>query len=364
MLKWLVDSGGEVNVDIGFIGGYRGTVATEDMDTGATLAIIPLNNTFLLPTDVPPDSDGYEVHRAGVLVLEDMANPSSPFEPYWRSLPPRDTIHLSTYTIPATYVHLLQSKDVEDYVKGTQQMVKAFHTKMKERMDKSSISRKDLAYSLMMITTRYFGYENRSHLIPLLDMANHFNNCPNTHTTKECPKNPKAQCIFWEAGQPIKKGEEVCNSYGGMWNDRSFLQYGYLTEDPHLLGIDRHDYNDGRVWDNNMWDKEPPQFTSEKIEGYRDEARRLRWILADLLEGDAPAAEQEPAKTDPEGKMLDLVRQLRDLRKDALSMEIERLKNEVAAMGGEVQEEDDYWDVEGGLSGEGTTGDDGAGSKW
>jgi hypothetical protein len=30
---------------------------------------------------------------------------------------------------------------------------------------------------------------------------------------------------------------------------------------------------------------------AETIEGYRDEARRLRWILSDLLEGDAPAGE-------------------------------------------------------------------------
>ena len=52
------------------------------------------------------------VQRAGVLVLEDMANPSSPFQPYWKSLPPKDATHCSTYTIPAEYVHLLQSKDV------------------------------------------------------------------------------------------------------------------------------------------------------------------------------------------------------------------------------------------------------------
>jgi hypothetical protein len=47
-----------------------------------------------------------------------------------------------------------------------------------------------------------------------------------------------------------------------MWNDRSFLQYGYLIEDPHLLGIDRHDYHNGHVWDNNMWNKEPLPFSA------------------------------------------------------------------------------------------------------
>ena len=34
-----------------------------------------------------------------------------------------------------------------------------------------------------------------------------------------------------------------------------------------------------------------PAACADKIDGYRDEARRLRWILADLLEGDAPAGE-------------------------------------------------------------------------
>jgi hypothetical protein len=60
--------------------------------------------------------------------------------------------------------------------------------------------------------------------------------------------------------------------------------------------------------------------------------------------------------------MLDLVLQLRDLRKDAITQEIERLKDEIAAQGGEVEEEEDYWEVQG--ESEGTAVDAGADDEY
>jgi hypothetical protein len=62
---------------------------------------------------------------------------------------------------------------------------------------------------------------------------------------------------------------QICNNYGGMWNDRAFLSYGYLQHEdpPQLMGIDRHDYNpdeeDNNIWSsNNMFLKPLPEFTA------------------------------------------------------------------------------------------------------
>jgi hypothetical protein len=50
-------------------------------------------------------------------------------------------------------------------------------------------------------------------------------------------------------------------SYGGMFNDRSLLQYGFLIEDPdppHVFGADRHDYDVGDPWSNQHFMEELP----------------------------------------------------------------------------------------------------------
>jgi hypothetical protein len=39
---------------------------------------------------------------------------------------------------------------------------------------------------------------------------------------------PDKECFLWFAGSYIGPGQEVCNSYKYMLNDRSLFQYGFL----------------------------------------------------------------------------------------------------------------------------------------
>jgi hypothetical protein len=36
------------------------------------------------------------------------------------------------------------------------------------------------------------------------------------------------QCIVWRAEEELQPGDEVCNSYKALLQDRSMLQYGFL----------------------------------------------------------------------------------------------------------------------------------------
>jgi hypothetical protein len=94
------------------------------------------------------------------------------------------------------------------------------------------------------VTTRYFGYNNSSYMIPIIDMANHDNRCPHWHQLTVCHEGSDKQCFVWAAGRALEEGEEVCNTYGVLRNDEALLQYGFVLPDspPQLAAIDYHDY--------------------------------------------------------------------------------------------------------------------------
>lgn len=63
---------------------------------------------------------------------------------------------------------------------------------------------------------------------------------------------------------------QVCNTYGGMFNDMSLIQYGFVQEQPqppHLYGVDRHDFvfDPYDMWVNQRFTKVLPEpFTSSE----------------------------------------------------------------------------------------------------
>lgn len=55
---------------------------------------------------------------------------------------------------------------------------------------------------------------------------------------------------------------QLCLTFGGMFADRAFLQYGWLKEDvspPHLFGVDRHDFEYDAPFSNNMFTGSYPE---------------------------------------------------------------------------------------------------------
>jgi hypothetical protein len=58
----------------------------------------------------------------------------------------------------------------------------------------------------------------------------------------------------------------VCFGYGGMFNDHSMVQYGFLSQpvDPELYGIDRHDFEEADMWKNNVFLAPLPPFSASE----------------------------------------------------------------------------------------------------
>jgi hypothetical protein len=87
--------------------------------------------------------------------------------------------------------------------------------------------------------------------LPLLDMANHANNCPHYNEFKPCAFDASRECVHFTAGADVAAGQEVCFFYGYLLPDRALLEYGYLPQPtqqqqleevvPQLSSIDRHD---------------------------------------------------------------------------------------------------------------------------
>jgi len=333
LVEWVIDNGGTVNAEVSWIDeSYRGLIAKDDISKGKLIAAIPIDVVY--PLD---KNDQYEFEMQAVTFLRDRANSSGTFQPFWKALPPKAQTPLDVYSFPPDYMPLLQSdhltKHIYDRLMRLGMFVRDFGGSLKE----DAISDEDLTYALTMISTRHFAAPDGQGnlLIPVLDMANHKNNCPNKWgNVGKCPANKKKECLMFEAGEDIKKGEEICNSYGGMWNDRAFLDYGYLQHEapPQLMGIDRHDFDpeadENNIWtSNNIFTTPPPEFTADSAEGYKKRVEELAKTLKALEDMDEEAAAFELATTDHEGDILNMVLQWRDARKAGIKVELERLEN-------------------------------------
>lgn len=107
-----------------------------------------------------------------------------------------------------------------------------------------------------------FRFETADVMIPIVEMANHLNDClhsspvpepcdpeqGNTQWATKAPPPPLAatigsgvfglaaaaqgqlsgQCLVWRAATPVAAGEELCICYGKSLQDRMVLQYGFL----------------------------------------------------------------------------------------------------------------------------------------
>lgn len=102
---------------------------------------------------------------------------------------------------------------------------------------------------VLQVVTRLINLEEGGHLIPLIDMANHRQDCPKHHidvvacdqvatsnksaasSSKDASTrvlNTTRLCVIWTAGADLSAGDEVCRSYGYLLPDRTFLQYGFI----------------------------------------------------------------------------------------------------------------------------------------
>jgi hypothetical protein len=66
----------------------------------------------------------------------------------------------------------------------------------------------------LQLTTRFIAFPKHGHfMIPLIDLANHQQDCPHTLIVGPCPFSSSRQCALWKAGADLSEGEEVCFFY-------------------------------------------------------------------------------------------------------------------------------------------------------
>jgi len=114
----------------------------------------------------------------------------------------------------------------------------------------------------VQLLTRLFRFDDKDILLPVVDFANHDNTCLHSHLPEPCDpeqgfrqwkenlRSPplastagsgvygadaaksnssvSGQCFVWRAETPLRAGQEVCNSYKTLLQDRALLQYGFL----------------------------------------------------------------------------------------------------------------------------------------
>jgi hypothetical protein len=75
----------------------------------------------------------------------------------------------------------------------------------------------------LQMGTRFFAPQDGGSyllMLPLLDMADHWNGCPHTYQAGPCSSTQAGngqeggkRCVIWNAGDSVAAGAEVCNGY-------------------------------------------------------------------------------------------------------------------------------------------------------
>lgn len=336
LVKWVEENGGTVGIKITHnTEGVRGTYAPRAMEEGEFLAVVPLELAFNLPESTSAGEMGIHLMRA-------MYDTASSHRPYWAALPSRAEVGLNYETFPEAYLELLESPHLMEAVRGYKDSTSYVWDETRETINaeiSADVEVEDLRYITALVTTRYFGYNNQSYMIPIIDMANHDNRCPHWHQLTNCEEgNEEKKCFVWVAGKALAEGDEVCNTYGVLRNDESLLQYGFVLPDspPSLCAIDYHDYSPDVK---SHRGEDLPHFNGAADE-LQAEINRLTDLQGSLGEFDAEkAAAVAPAEGDEQGYMLSALSSFQQLRREAVSNELARLADELAAAGEEAAAE-------------------------
>eukprot|EP00198_Chlamydomonas_reinhardtii_P005982 XP_001695318.1 predicted protein [Chlamydomonas reinhardtii] len=338
LVAWILESGGKANVEVRRnAAGVRGLYATRRIEAGQDIYSVPLS--CILNAGDMQARPAADFSLPTLALLREMHTPCSRFSAYVRAMPPPEH-QLNGCNLPLSYVPLLQSSYWEDQVLTWRSLLTRLlggelndsaAVLLPEAVGRAAdnMTLLELQYACSLASSRYITGEPRQRmlLVPLFDMANHRPGCPHAVRSFERP-DPSFRLV---AGERIRKGEEVCYSYGDMADDVALVHYGILaggshTHPPRLLMVDHHLFD--------------PEAGSNLR---RRELKRLRARLADLRELDRRAAALPAPQPEPGyERALKLMLRLQVIRREALEAEIGRLGalGKAAKMGkGGAQEE-------------------------
>ncbi|GBF94239.1 hypothetical protein Rsub_06509 [Raphidocelis subcapitata] len=351
MIEWLKSKGGEINAEItARNGGPRGTYATRAVPADGILAKIPMSAAIWFPAEYENFAD------LGARIAREVAKgAASDYAPYLDALPmARDPLHTISYeSWPLEYVHLIQSDLMSRHISSTQEGTINYWAKNGVALLEDGVTLDLLKAALVTIATRYFGITHKgvsaSVMIPLLDFANHYNDCTNYYEYRACdyrddePNRDDGRwdadkvgrdqlCCFWRAGANVTAGQELCNRYGYMAPDQAFFQYNFIMPDkpPKLSRVDEAHFSNDYIY-GALAHAEPREFTGH-VEALKEEMDRVASRIVALTAAAKAEAATPAAPSDRGGAVLRGLGALRLQRLDALETELTRLAGRVIEM--------------------------------
>ncbi|KAF6258737.1 hypothetical protein COO60DRAFT_1090024 [Scenedesmus sp. NREL 46B-D3] len=332
MLTWIVANGGEVNVVVrNTADAGRSTWAPRDFAVGDVLASIPLSICFQAV-----DAHLLVKHAAAAQLWADMLNSSSPLQPYYQALPSRSDVW-TLHSIPESYLALVQNAPTERAIIANHDKLRTSWLQQEQELQaalSAETSIDDLRYAMSLLMTRLFELGGDGlRLVPLLDMANHWNDCNHTHKPEPCAPGSTERCVVWRAAKPLAAGEEVCNFYKFMLQDRSVLQYGFLQSGPvasQLSGLDRADFKPEDPWEERVAGEHGPLVFEGTPAAILVELSRLQHLQSALVKRDGEVtAAIKPHPRDDNGYFLQTLRKWRQQRLQAIQAEVARLQRQL-----------------------------------
>lgn len=325
-LQWVLDKGGEFNVEIATDEkGLRGLYATRTIRKDELIFSVP--GSVIMNLGSAGETFSVPIFN----YLRELKNPTSRFKPYMDTLPKLNEM-VDWYSAPAEYLAMLQDEELEkqitEYQLNLHHLHKGEYNDMLEitaleAVGDAPLSFDDLAYAALVTSTRYLSTEPRDRLlmVPIFDLANHRTGCP--HYTEY----RNSLFLTMRAGEDIMEGDEVCSFYGELRLDESLLRYGYVLPDepPALAAIDHYAFNGSHVPYHDVF---PEDSSAEAIQ---EEIARL------LVRLDRLKTVQNPGVITGHERMHALLLEYQHKRAQALRLEIRRLQ---AILGIETQREE------------------------
>jgi len=251
--SWITARGGDVrSVRLGRTNGIRGLIAERDIAAKEPIIEIPLNAAIRLSGK----QEGMDPSKPALKLLELLSSDGAEaLKPYTSLIPPAGSPDLATMPDFFTPEELdsLQCPPVASKTQKRRQLIAT-------RAAENGVKAQDLTWALCTVAQRSFTVDSPLDgllrlLLPGIDLFNHDIDATNGLKVRWNMHGVFDGLFKVVASKPIKKGQEVCISYGGSpyreegcggechgdiaWTNEQYLQrYGFVDESIGSLMVD------------------------------------------------------------------------------------------------------------------------------
>ncbi|KAG2445816.1 hypothetical protein HXX76_000420 [Chlamydomonas incerta] len=274
-----------------------------------------LNDSFAVPT---------------LMVLREVKDPNTRFAKYKEMWPAPDGL-VNSCNMHEKYIKMWKSEYWERNQRDWQYHLESLHKgalnpdieyTIEEVVGNTPVSIEDLKYACAISSTRYVSTVRRRRLLmaPVFDLANHDRDCMHLLSPYD-----KSDYLIFLAGAPLKKGDEICYSYGALRDDYAVAHYGFLPrlEHPPRLSLVDHPDQDPAAYSHDV----PP--SEEPFSGTPEEMRAEMDRLTAIYRGVKSAPDPLPPQPKGSDYVYDLMKELEGRRLAALEWHIRDLASKL-----------------------------------